>query len=128
MRYPFLVIFGACLVGVTTAAWTAAQQPRPISDSTSIDEVLVAVRADLQGDFVVRLVVFARVHDHRISRFRRGDGVFQPREGFSGTDLQLRRDHRFCNVHGKNDRCQHHKFSLCHSAFADPPSCNDAIV
>ena len=50
MRYPFLVIFGACLIGVTTAAWTAAQQPRPVSDSTSIDEVLVAVRADLQGD------------------------------------------------------------------------------
>jgi len=50
MRYPFLVIFVACLVGVTTAAWTAAQQPRPVSDSTSIDEVLVAVRADLQGD------------------------------------------------------------------------------
>jgi Spy/CpxP family protein refolding chaperone len=50
MRYPFLVIFGACFIGVTTAAWTAAQQPRPVSDSTSIDEVLVAVRADLQGD------------------------------------------------------------------------------
>ena len=50
MRHSFAVVVGACLIGVSTAAWTAAQQPRPVSESSAMDDVLQAVRADLQGD------------------------------------------------------------------------------
>ena len=50
MRHTIALIVGTCLtVGVSAAAWTASQQPRPVSTApTTIDEVLVAVRADLQ--------------------------------------------------------------------------------
>jgi len=50
MRYAIALVVGTCLtIGMSAAAWTASQQPTPVSvASTSIDEVLVAVRADLQ--------------------------------------------------------------------------------
>jgi len=50
VRHTIALIVGTCLtVGVSAAAWTASQQPRPVSVSpTTIDEVLVAVRSDLQ--------------------------------------------------------------------------------
>ena len=40
-----------CLFSVSAIAWTAAQQPQPVSTTvTTMDDVLKAVRADLQGD------------------------------------------------------------------------------
>jgi len=50
MRYTIALVVGTCLtIGMSAAAWTASQQPTAVSvASTSIDEVLVAVRADLQ--------------------------------------------------------------------------------
>src|SRR5262249_23466426 len=49
MRPALAFIIGSYLT-VSGVAWNAAQQTRPVSAvSTSIDEVLVAVRSDLQG-------------------------------------------------------------------------------
>jgi hypothetical protein len=41
-----------CLLSVSAIAWTTAQQPQPVSATTvtTMDDVLKAVRADLQGD------------------------------------------------------------------------------
>src|SRR5262245_46006509 len=50
MRQTLAFIIGSYLT-VSGVAWNAAQQTRPVSAvSTSIDEVLVAVRSDLQGE------------------------------------------------------------------------------
>ena len=50
MRNALALTVAACVVGVFTVAWTSAQQARPVSVSpTTVDEVLQAVRADLQG-------------------------------------------------------------------------------
>jgi hypothetical protein len=43
------LIVATCLISVSTAAWVVAQQAKPAGEA-SIDEVLQAVRADLQGD------------------------------------------------------------------------------
>ena len=49
MRTALALTVATCLVGVS-AAWTSAQQARQASLSpTTVDEVLRAVRADLQG-------------------------------------------------------------------------------
>jgi Spy/CpxP family protein refolding chaperone len=53
VRDTLLLVVGVCVCSVTASSWTAAQQPRPVSvmtDSTSIEEVLTAVRSDLQGE------------------------------------------------------------------------------
>ena len=49
MRKTLAFMLGTCLISVSTAAWAVAQQPRPVSEATTIDEVLQAVRADLQS-------------------------------------------------------------------------------
>ena len=50
MRSALALTVATCVVGVLTVAWTFAQQARPASVSpTTVDEVLQAVRADLQG-------------------------------------------------------------------------------
>ena len=53
MRNTLLFVVGVCVLSVSAIAWTAAQQARPVSKAptpTTMDEVLVAVRADLQGE------------------------------------------------------------------------------
>lgn len=50
MRKTVALIFVTCLICMSTAAWVVAQQARSGGESSSIDEVLAAVRADLQGD------------------------------------------------------------------------------
>src|SRR5262245_28148274 len=51
MRRTFLFSAVLCVLGVASIAWTAAQGTRPVSASAaSMDEVLTAVRSDLQGD------------------------------------------------------------------------------
>ena len=51
MRNSLLLVVGVCVFSVSAMAWTAAQQARPASAApTSIDEVLQAVRTDLQGE------------------------------------------------------------------------------
>ena len=51
MRKTLLLLGGVCVFSVSAIAWTAAQQPRPVSTAgTSIDDVLQAVRSDLQGE------------------------------------------------------------------------------
>ena len=51
MRNTLLLVVGVCVFSVSAIAWTAAQQAKPVStDSTSMDEVLRAVRSDLQGE------------------------------------------------------------------------------
>ena len=51
MRNTLLLVVGVCVFSVPAIAWTPAQQARPVStDSTSMDEVLRAVRSDLQGE------------------------------------------------------------------------------
>ena len=51
MRNTLLLVFGVCVLSVSAIAWTAAQQARTVSTApTTIDEVLVAVRSDLQGE------------------------------------------------------------------------------
>ena len=50
MRNTLAITAFVSVLSVSAIAWTAAQQPRPASvPLTSIDEVLQAVRADLQG-------------------------------------------------------------------------------
>ena len=50
MRNTLLLVVGVCVFTVSAIAWTAAQQAKPVSTTpTSIDEVLRAVRSDLQG-------------------------------------------------------------------------------
>ena len=45
------LVVGVCVFSVSAIAWTAARQARPESPApTSIDEVLQAVRTDLQGE------------------------------------------------------------------------------
>jgi hypothetical protein len=49
VRNTLVLIAGVCLLSVSAIAWTSGQAARPVSAaSTSIDEVLQAVRADLQ--------------------------------------------------------------------------------
>src|SRR5215831_9271091 len=50
MRHSLTVVAAVCVFGVVAIAWTAAQQATPVAISTTIDEVLQAVRADLQGE------------------------------------------------------------------------------
>ena len=51
MRNALLFTVGVCILSASAMAWTTAQQARVVSTPpTSIDEVLVAVRADLQGE------------------------------------------------------------------------------
>jgi Spy/CpxP family protein refolding chaperone len=51
MRHLLAVAAAVCVSGVMTIAWAAAQQPSStLISSTTIDEVLEAVRADLQGE------------------------------------------------------------------------------
>ena len=49
MRNTLAFMAGTCLIAVSTVAWVAAQQPTPVADTTTIDEVLKAVRGDLQS-------------------------------------------------------------------------------
>jgi Spy/CpxP family protein refolding chaperone len=50
VRNTLAITVSVCLLSASAIAWTAAQQTRPASASvTSIDEVLQAVRADLQS-------------------------------------------------------------------------------
>ena len=50
MRNTLLLVVGVCVFTVSAIAWTAAQQARPVSpDAASMDDVLRAVRSDLQG-------------------------------------------------------------------------------
>ena len=49
MRNSLALLVGVCLLSLSANTWTAAQQPRVVNvSSTSIDEVLEAVRQDLQ--------------------------------------------------------------------------------
>jgi Spy/CpxP family protein refolding chaperone len=51
VRKNLLLVVGVCVCSVSAIAWTTAQQVRPASTaSTSIDDVLKAVRSDLQGE------------------------------------------------------------------------------
>jgi Spy/CpxP family protein refolding chaperone len=51
VRNTLLLVAGVCVFSVSAMAWTAAQQARTVSTAlTPIDEVLQAVRADLQGE------------------------------------------------------------------------------
>jgi Spy/CpxP family protein refolding chaperone len=51
VRNSLVLIVGVCGFSVSMMAWTADQQVRPVSTApTSIDEVLSAVRSDLQGE------------------------------------------------------------------------------
>jgi len=51
VRNTLLLVVGVCVFTVSAIAWTAAQQAKPVSTTpTSIDEVLRAVRSDLQGE------------------------------------------------------------------------------
>ena len=55
MRHTLALLAAVCLFGVSSIAWVAAQQQRPASTTptptpTSIEEVLTAVRADMQAD------------------------------------------------------------------------------
>ena len=51
MRKTLALVAAVCLFSGSAIVWTAAQQARPVSaPTTSIDEVLTAVREDLQGN------------------------------------------------------------------------------
>jgi Spy/CpxP family protein refolding chaperone len=51
VRNTLLLVAGVCVFSGSAIAWTAAQQARTVSTApTSIDEVLRAVRSDLQGE------------------------------------------------------------------------------
>jgi len=52
VRNILLLGAGVCVLSVSAVAWTAAQQVKTVSTAapTSIEEVLVAVRSDLQGE------------------------------------------------------------------------------
>jgi hypothetical protein len=50
VRHTLAFIAATCFISGSAAAWIAAQQPRPVSaPSTAIDDVLQAVRSDLQS-------------------------------------------------------------------------------
>jgi Spy/CpxP family protein refolding chaperone len=51
VRNTLLLVAGVCVFSVSAMAWTAAQQARtPSPAPAAMDEVLRAVRTDLQGD------------------------------------------------------------------------------
>jgi len=51
VRNSLLLVAGVCVFSVSAIAWTAAQHAQPVSTPrTAIDEVLKAVRSDLQGE------------------------------------------------------------------------------
>ena len=51
MRNAVVFVVSACLVGLSAGAWAVAQQPSPSPVTPAmIEEMLQAVRADLQGD------------------------------------------------------------------------------
>jgi Spy/CpxP family protein refolding chaperone len=51
MRHARALLATACLLSVASTPWIAAQQARPVSTApTSMDEVLMAVREDMQTD------------------------------------------------------------------------------
>ena len=51
MHNTLLLVVGVSVMSVSAIAWTAAQQTKPVSAApTSIDDVLRAVRSDLQGE------------------------------------------------------------------------------
>jgi len=49
VRKTAAVVVVTCLISVSAVAWVVAQQARPAAESSSIDEVLAAVRSDLQS-------------------------------------------------------------------------------
>jgi Spy/CpxP family protein refolding chaperone len=50
MRHPFTLVVGVCAFTMSAIVWTAAQQPRQVNTSTTtVDEVLTAVRTGLQS-------------------------------------------------------------------------------
>ena len=51
MRNALVFLVGTCLIGLSAGAWVLAQQPPPGPVTPAIiDEMLLAVRADLQSD------------------------------------------------------------------------------
>jgi Spy/CpxP family protein refolding chaperone len=51
MRHTRALLAAACLLSVVSTHWIAAQQARPVSTApTSMDEMLTAVREDMQTD------------------------------------------------------------------------------
>jgi Spy/CpxP family protein refolding chaperone len=51
VRKNLVLAFAVCLVSMSAIPWSAAQQPRPTSNlSTDIEELLVAVRGNLQSE------------------------------------------------------------------------------
>jgi Spy/CpxP family protein refolding chaperone len=51
VRHTLMFTAAVCVVSVSAIAWAAAQQPRNASTAlTTIDEVLQAVRSDLQSE------------------------------------------------------------------------------
>ena len=51
MRNALVFLVGTCLIGLFASAWVVAQQPPPGQVTPAIiDEMLLAVRADLQSD------------------------------------------------------------------------------
>ena len=51
MRKNLVLAFAVCLVSMSAIPWSAAQQPRSTSNlSTDIEELLVAVRGNLQSE------------------------------------------------------------------------------
>jgi Spy/CpxP family protein refolding chaperone len=50
MRHTLALLAAVCLFSVASIPWIAAQQARPVNTSTSMDELLAAVRADIQAN------------------------------------------------------------------------------
>jgi hypothetical protein len=50
VRKTIAFVITTCLIFISAVAWVVAQQARSAGESSSIDEVLQAVRSDLQGD------------------------------------------------------------------------------
>ena len=49
MRHNLVTVIGTCLITVFAMTWTHAEQVRPAVSATSMDDVLKAIRGDLQN-------------------------------------------------------------------------------
>lgn len=95
VRKTLMFVVGVVAFSVSAIAWTAAQQAKPASAApTSIDEVLRAVRSDLQGERADILAKNLTLTSEQAAKFWPMYEVYQ-KEQNAIMDEQLRGIQRF---------------------------------
>ena len=103
MRNTLLLVVGVCVFSVSGIAWTAAQQARPASpDAASMDDVLRAVRSDLQGTRADIMAKNLTLTADQAAKFWPAYSKFQAEQG-TIVDAQLAAMQKYVTSYGSID-------------------------